>query len=189
MSLSLGAGLAVAAGAESVGSGLINYGMQKDQQAFNAAEAEKARAWEAEQAAITREYNSVEAQKSRDWSEYMSSSAYQRSVADMKAAGINPASLGGAGASSPAAAGNSAHASAGNPSVSSAHSAMAHAAVSGISDAIYNGAKLKAMQMLATSPKKSDLVTSLSAVMREGAALGKAQKSLGRDFLSKLGGL
>lgn len=39
---------------------------------------------------ITRQWNSAEAQKERDWQTEMSNSAYQRSVADMKAAGINP---------------------------------------------------------------------------------------------------
>lgn len=35
-------------------------------------------------------FNSAEAQKSRDWSKMMSDTSYQRAVADLKAAGINP---------------------------------------------------------------------------------------------------
>ncbi len=167
MSLSLGAGLLLASGAQSAASGLINYGMQKDAQAFNAAEAEKARSWEAQQAALTREFNSAEAQKTRDWNEYMSSSAYQRSVADMKAAGINPASLGGNGTASPASFGSSASASAGMPSPRSATSAMAHATVSGISDALYQAARIQTMKQLGTSSKKSGFLQDFETVSRE----------------------
>lgn len=52
---------------------------------------------------LTRMWNTAEAQKERDWQTQMSNTAYQRSVVDMKAAGINPImaySQGGASASS-----------------------------------------------------------------------------------------
>lgn len=52
-----------------------------------------------------REFNAQEAQKQRDWETEMSNTAYQRQIADMKEAGINPASIyaagGGNGASTP----------------------------------------------------------------------------------------
>lgn len=53
--------------------------LQHDQQAFTSSEA-----------AINREFQASEAQKAREWEEQMSNTAYQRSVADLKAAGLNP---------------------------------------------------------------------------------------------------
>lgn len=51
-------------------------------------------------------FSADEAQKQRDWEEQMSNTAYQRQVADMRAAGVNPAMAmnGSSGASTPSSA-------------------------------------------------------------------------------------
>lgn len=65
-------------------------------------------------------FTASEAQKQRDWEEQMSNTAYQRQVADMRAAGVNPAMAmnGTSGASTPAGASGSSVSPAGGMSMS-----------------------------------------------------------------------
>lgn len=96
----------------SLGSGLVGFATQqlgltkaeRQQNDFSAEQARLAREFNSSEADKARAFNSAEAEKQRQYELELSNTSYQRQIADMKAAGVNPAlALGGSavGASTP----------------------------------------------------------------------------------------
>lgn len=88
------AGAAALAGGISAAGGLAGSGIEF---AANKHLQEDAQRFTADENELNRTFNSAEAVKQRDWEKMMSDTSYQRQVADMIAAGINPAAIGMSG--------------------------------------------------------------------------------------------
>jgi hypothetical protein len=147
MSLSLGAAAliggvgAVGNMASTAGQYFANKSLQEDAQSFNAQEAQLARDFAAQEAANARSFNAEQAQLARDFE----STKYQRTIADMKAAGINPASI---GMSPPSGGSPMASTASGvsSPAASSGASSVSNSMLGNVLTSAFNSAMLHSLQ-------------------------------------------
>lgn len=138
---------------------------QLQAQGFNSAEADKSRSFSAGQQQIAQDYNASEAAKgrdfnaeeavkNRDWQQMMSSTAYQRSMDDMRKAGLNPIlAYSQGGASTP----GGGAASSGAASVGAASGSTASSPTPAVPENAFKNAFSSALEYMRTSPMIENL--------------------------------
>lgn len=138
---------------------------------FNSEEAQKNRDFNHAEAALAREFSKEEAEALRNWQERMSNTQYQRAVADMKAAGINPILAAGATA-------GNLQGAMGQPTSASGSAASSGSATSGLANSSMASSGMASMSQGNVGSASAGNYTGQGNNMSEGLAMIGAVASL-----------
>lgn len=167
-------------------SAMMSSANEYNTEAWNQAAAWNEKMWQkqadfnAEQAQLNRDFNAAEAQKLRDWQTNMANTSYQRAMADMSAAGLNPIlaySQGGANVPG-GAAGTGTAASVGGAQMSSASAQMASGGLLGANMASESNFTGQMEQMSSTLALLGAVFSGISSAADAAGGLGEVGESV-----------
>ena len=153
----------------------FNSAMMQNANAYNTQAWEQAAAWNREMFERQMNFNKEEAQKQRDWQTQMANTQYQRAMADMEKAGLNPIlAYGGVGGGIP---GGSA-ASVSSPTMGGASAQMASGGLLGASTASEGNYMGQMEQMGTTLALLGAIFSGISSAADAAGGLGSAGETI-----------